>query len=75
MRTILEQHQIDADEFEKSIRDAHVSYASNLNYIDDKKKELADISQQIEKDGKINIAQIESDYRSNDRMLQEKTRD
>ena len=40
MRTILEQHQIDADEFEKSIRDAHISYASNLNYIDDKRKEL-----------------------------------
>jgi len=75
MRTILEQYQIDAGEFGTTIRDDHITYATNLNYIDDKRKELDDISESIDESGDADVARVESDYRNNERLLKEKQTD
>jgi DNA sulfur modification protein DndD len=75
MKTHLEHYQINAKGFVESTRQNHVAYASNLNYIDGKHKELENKSKEIDDAGGVDIAKIEDDYRNNDRMLYEKRND
>lgn len=75
MRTTLEQYLIDAGEYGRTIRDNNIAYGTNLNYIDEKQKELETISDSINESGGADVIRVEADYRSNDRLLSEKTAD
>jgi DNA sulfur modification protein DndD len=75
MRTILEQYQINPDEFGSKIKNDHIAYASNLNYIDDKQTVLDDISKSINEKSSFDVKRIESDYIENNRLLNEKNKD
>ena len=72
MKTHLEHYKMDSEGFAEATRQNHVSYSSNLNYIDGKRKELENKSKEIDELGGVNVAKIEADYKNNDKMLSEK---
>ncbi len=75
MRMNLEHFRMDASSFSELTRQNHVAYASNLNYIDEKRVEIQTKSDEITKAGNVDVARIEEDYKSNERLLSEKKGD
>lgn len=75
MKTHLEYYQMDFEGFAEATRLNHVSYSSNLNYIDGKRKELENKSKEIDESSGVDVAKIESDYKNNDKLLSEKKSD
>lgn len=75
MKTHLEHYQMDSEGFAEATRINHVSYSSNLNYIDGKRKELENKSKEMDESGGVDVAKIEADYKNNDKLLSEKKSD
>lgn len=60
----------EAQDFYKTIKENHMEYRNNRNYLSEKEAELKSISAKIQ--GNIDVAKIEQEYQKTDKRLKEK---
>ena len=66
------KYRSESDNYVSAIQNDHRSWRCNINDLDEKNKDLKNVSDEITASGSVDVAQIESDYQKNESALSDK---
>jgi len=75
LRENLQMFRMNANGFNETMRENHVDYKGNLNFIDEKREELKEVSDEITRSGNVDVQRIEDDFIKNEGFLKGKKHD